>query len=278
MEHVIESGTFHNASLRRFFVREDPIYEHYNSTYSAKGPAARAIYLSLYLLPGVVGYLLVNVGPIFELQLRLTGFSSRTLQFSWFLVIAFGWHIFAPFLMLRYTDKLSLPQISAFLGLNRVDWRGVFVVLPVYCAGFAVISAVYMTFVWNPLEHLLTSVPAFRIPSYSIFASNFYNVPPLLLFFLFIGNFFGEELYFRAYLMKKSAFLGRANWVVNSTLFSLYHLWQIPQTWPLVGLVLAFGLLMTLRKDLTVLVVFHLFVNLWLTYGEYPLAHVLGLR
>lgn len=278
MEHVIDIGTFQSASLRRFFVREDPVYEHYSSTYTAKGPAGKGTYLGLYLLPGIIAYLLINVRPIFELQLRLTGVSPRALQFGWFIVIAFGWHIVAPFLILRYADKLSLAQIAAFLGLNRVDWRGVFLVLPVYCVLFALVSTVYMTFVWNPLQQFFTSVPGFRIPSYSIFASNFYNVPPLLLFFLFVGNFFGEELYFRAYLMKKTAFLGRANWVVNSVLFSLYHLWQIPQTWPLVGLVLAFGLLMTLRKDLTVLVVFHLFVNMWLTYGEYPLAHVLGLR
>ena len=47
----------------------------------------------------------------------------------------------------------------------------------------------------------------------------------------------------------------------------LYHLWQIPQTWPLIGLMLAFGLLMNLRKDLYVLIVFHVFVNMWLVYG-----------
>jgi hypothetical protein len=35
----------------------------------------------------------------------------------------------------------------------------------------------------------------------------------------------------------------------------------------LIGLALAFGLLMQLRKDLYVLIAFHLFVNLWLAYG-----------
>ena len=46
----------------------------------------------------------------------------------------------------------------------------------------------------------------------------------------FVGNFLGEELYFRGYLMKKTAFLGGWNWVFNSVAFSLYHLWQAPQT------------------------------------------------
>jgi hypothetical protein len=38
--------------------------------------------------------------------------------------------------------------------------------------------------------------------------------------------------------------------------------WQVQQTWPMVGLVLAFGLLMTLRKDLYVLIAFHFLVNM----------------
>ena len=78
--------------------------------------------------------------------------------------------------------------------------------------------------------------------------------------------------------MKKTAFLGGANWIINSLLFGLYHLWQVPPTWASIGLIPAFGLLMNLRKDLWVLVMFHLFVNLWLGFGEYPVAHMLGLR
>jgi uncharacterized protein len=67
--------------------------------------------------------------------------------------------------------------------------------------------------------------------------------------------------------MKKTAFLGCFNWVVNSVLFGLYHFWQIPQTWPFIGMMLAFGLLMNLRKDFYVLIAFHFFANMWLAYG-----------
>ena len=67
--------------------------------------------------------------------------------------------------------------------------------------------------------------------------------------------------------MKKTAFLGRLNWVVNSILFAGYHLWQIPQTWPFVGLLLFFGLLMSIRKDLYVLIAFHFFANMWMAFG-----------
>jgi membrane protease YdiL (CAAX protease family) len=116
------------------------------------------------------------------------------------------------------------------------------------------------------------------MPAHTIFKAGpggLYDFPPIALLFLFIGNFLGEELYFRGYLMKKIAFLGSSAWIVNSALFALYHLWQIPQTWPLAGLVLTVGLLMQLRKDIYVLIAFHLFMNMWLTYGAYPFARLL---
>jgi hypothetical protein len=45
----------------------------------------------------------------------------------------------------------------------------------------------------------------------------------------------------------------------------------------LLGLVLALGLLMRLRKDLYLLIAFHFFVNMWLGFGEDRLAHLLHL-
>ena len=108
-----------------------------------------------------------------------------------------------------------------------------------------------MQLIWAPLSALVQAVPLFHVPRWSIFGGDpaaLYAFPPFALALLFIGNFLGEELYYRGYLMKKSGFLGRANWVFNPFLFALYNLWQIPFTWPLIGLVLAFGLLMWLRK------------------------------
>ena len=35
----------------------------------------------------------------------------------------------------------------------------------------------------------------------------------------------------------------------------------------MIGLALAFGLLMALRKDLYVLIAFHFLANMWLAYG-----------
>jgi uncharacterized protein len=264
----------------RFFVREDPTYDAWEQTGQARSAAARSCYMVLYLLPGLVAALAINVRPFFEAELRLTHLSPRYLQLAWLLLVTFGWHILSPFLFLRAADRLSFRQSLSFLGLDRIDLRGLLLVLPIFCAVFALVSVPYMQFVWRPLHDVCQGVPLFHIPGWSIFGGDprgFYAFPAFALLLLFIGNFLGEELYFRAYLMKKSSFLGRANWVVNSLLFALYHLWQIPQTWPLVGLVFAFGLLMRLRKDLYVLVAFHLFINMWLMYGEHPCARLLHL-
>jgi hypothetical protein len=258
------------SRLRSFLIREDPVYDRFASEYLAKSKLAKAVYLSLYLLPGIGAYVAINVKPVFQAELALTGLSPKYLQYAWVLLITFGWHMFVPFAVLRYADRLTLRESFAFLGLNRLDWWGLFLVLPLYAFVFALVSLPYMKFVWPALEAWLNRVPAFRVPSYSIFQDvpdNIYSFPPIALLFLFLGNFVGEELYFRGYLMKKTAFLGKMNWAVNSILFAFYHLWQIPQTWPLIGLALAFGLLMQMRKDLYVLIVFHLFVNLWLAYG-----------
>jgi hypothetical protein len=175
-----------------------------------------------------------------------------------------------PFLVLRCVDKLSLRESAEFLGLNRVDWRGLLFVLPPYFALVVLLSLPYQKFLAPPIETWTKSVALFRIPPESIFEETpeaLLGFPAVALALLAVGNFVGEELYFRGYLMKKSAFLGRINWVVNSVLFAIYHLWQVQQTWPMIGLVLSFGLLMALRKDLYVLIAFHFLMSMWLVYG-----------
>lgn len=264
--------------LRRFFVREDAVYDHYAAIGRAKSAGAKAFYLLMHLLPGILGWAVINVKSIYMTELRLTGLPGRSLQYAWLIVVACGWHMAMPVLLLRFKDKLSWKETWAFLGLNRVDLRGLFFVLPAYCVLFALAALPYMQWIWNPLQRLFQSVPAFHMPEYTIFKGGpegLYSFPPVALLFLFIGNFLGEELYFRGYLMKKIAFLGNGAWIANSLLFAIYHFWQIPQTWPLLGLVLAMGLLMRLRKDLYVLIAFHLFINMWLTYGAYPFARLM---
>ena len=176
--------------------------------------------------PGILVYVAINVGPVYRAELRYIGVSGKNLQFGWVMLITFGWHMFTPFLFLRFADKLTFRQSLEFLGLDRIDLRGLFLVLPVYCAGFAIVSLPYMSFLWNPISAWLRTIPAFQIAAYSIFQGGpdgLYSFPPVALLFLFIGNFLGEELYFRGYLLKKTAFLGnhRLDRGVRSSLLSI---------------------------------------------------------
>lgn len=279
--HTLEAAIGEREGwLQRFFVREDALYDHYASVGQAKSLGAKVFYVLMHLLPGVIAWALINVYSIYQASLRVTGLTGRTFQYGLLIAVTFGWHMFLPVMILRFKDKLTWKETLEFLGLNRIDLRGLVVVLPAYCALFALAALPYMQWIWNPLQKWLQSVSAFHMPEYTIFKAGpqgLYSFSPVALLFLLIGNFLGEELYFRGYLMKKIAFFGNAAWIVNSFLFAIYHFWQVPQTWPLIGLVFAFGLLMQLRKDLHVMVVFHLFVNMWLTYGAYPLAKLVHL-
>jgi len=201
------------GSLQRFFVKEDPVYDRYSAIGRAQSTLAKTFYILMHLLPGILAWALINVNSIYRAQLRITGLPGRTLQYSWLIAITFGWYIASPIFLLRFADKLTWKQSVEFLGLNRLDLRGLCVVLPVYCALFAVVALPYMRWIWNPLERWLLSVSAFQMPDYTIFKGGpdgLYSFPPVALLFLFIGNFLGEELYFHGYLMKKVTFLGKS--------------------------------------------------------------------
>ena len=114
--------------LQRFFLREDPTYDRYAATCQATSWAAKFFYLLMYLLPGILVYVAINVGSVYRAELRLTGVSGKNLQFGWVMLITFGWHMLTPFLFLRFADKLTFRQSLEFLGLNRIDLRGLFLV------------------------------------------------------------------------------------------------------------------------------------------------------
>jgi hypothetical protein len=48
------------SRLRRFFVREDPLYDHYAAIGQAKSTRAKAFSLLMHLLPGILGWALIT--------------------------------------------------------------------------------------------------------------------------------------------------------------------------------------------------------------------------
>ncbi|TAF97988.1 MAG: CPBP family intramembrane metalloprotease [Cytophagia bacterium] len=255
-------------ALRRakelFISVENPTYDKYAKEFQAKTPISQVFYILAYLIPGAIAYVLINIEPVHRLLCGLLGLEGYTFQYYMFVAFTLFWHMAFPVLMLRKYEKLNWVEVSEFLSLNRFSFKEIFVIAPLAFAMSVVVSLPYMMSLYEPFQTWLNSVSGFQIPSHSIFASYeaFYGAPIAVMVLMLIGNFVGEEIYFRGYLMKKTAFLGRFNWLVNSILFCLYHLWQIPQSWPLIVPFIFFGLTMQLRKNLYTMIMFHLLFNL----------------
>jgi uncharacterized protein len=247
-----------------FMSVENPTYDKYAKKFQAKTPRGKAFYISAYLLPGVLAYILVNIEPVHRFFSDILGLDGYNFQYYLFVIFTLSLHMALPIFMLRKYERLNWAEVFEFLSLNRFSFKEILFVAPLAFAMSVVLSLPYMMTLYEPFQVWLASVPGLQIPSHSIFASYeaFYGAPAALMVLMMIGNFIGEEIYFRGYLMKKTAFLGRFNWMVNSILFCIYHLWQIPQTWPLIVPFLFFGLTMQLRKNLYTMIVFHLLFNL----------------
>ena len=250
--------------ISRFISVDNPTYDKYAEKFQAKTPTGRIFYISAFLLPGAMAYSLVNIEPVHRYLSGVFGLDGYKFQYFMFVIFTLFWHMAFPIFMLRKYEKLKWSEVFEFLSLSRFSFKEILFAAPIAFVLSVVLSLPYMMTLYGPFQAWLNSVPAFQIPSYSIFASYeaFYGAPMAVMVIMLIGNFIGEEIYFRGYLMKKTAFLGRFNWLVNSILFCLYHLWQIPQTWPLILPFIFFGLTMQLRKNLYTMIVFHLLFNL----------------
>jgi hypothetical protein len=231
--------------IKLFLVRPDAEFAYYSQCYQAKTLSQKTLYLSMFFIPGVIVFLTINVKPVFDFFISLFGISGHTFQFIIFLLMTFGIHILVPVGLLRFKEKLSLKETLTFLSMDKIDWQGLLVALLMLFA-LVIFTHPYLHLVARPFGRWIRLQPMMTIPSHSIFVSyeSMFDYSAFQIALMLIGNHVGEELYYRGYLMKKTAFLGKYNWVVNGVFFSLYHIWQIPQTWPLFGLSTAFGLLM----------------------------------
>ena len=251
--------------LYRFLVRDDPEYDAFVDRYQAKTLGQKLFYLVMHLLPGVLAYIVINIPAVYQTALQVTGMNPHMLQGACLVAVIFFWHSIVPLLALRWIDKLSFRESLAFLGLRRFDVKGFFLVTPIVFIVLTACSLPYMMYVFPVLTEWIAAIPGLNPPPYSIFRdpSNVYQYfPAWFLAIGLLGNFLCEELYFHGYLMKKIGFLGPWAWVVNSILFGLYHVWQAPTTWALIGPVFVFGLLMQWRKNLYPLIFFHFLMNI----------------
>lgn len=249
--------------LAGFFVRNDPEYDRFLQEHQAKSPAKIGLYLLLGVLPGLLSYLFIF--PLREPLMELTGLSSRYIQFIVLVVMTCGWHIFLPFLMLKFVDKLSFKQSLVYLGFSKLDPKGLSVILPIITVLFTALSLPYMKYIFPPLSSFLDGIPWLHMGDWHIYHQGYYDFPLPLLLIGLIGNFVGEEIYFRGYLLRKVGAL-RWNWLIVSVLFQFYHMWQAPLNWAFIPLavIIPCEILVRLRKNIYGAVLFHVYINtLW---------------
>ncbi|MBW2368230.1 MAG: hypothetical protein JRH15_10120, partial [Deltaproteobacteria bacterium] len=140
--------------ISNFLIREDREHDDYGDRYQAKSPALKAFYLFFHLLPGIVVYVAINIESVYNFLVAITGLPGRTLQYVVFFILTFGWHMMIPVLVLRYNDKLTFKESIDFLGLGvkRMDWKGIFVFLPVIIVIYTLITIPYMAYVFPVLK------------------------------------------------------------------------------------------------------------------------------
>lgn len=246
--------------LATFFVQSDPEYDSFLRKHEAKSGKQILFYLSFAVFPGVLAYLLIY--PLRPLLMAVTGLSSHYVQFLVLAVMASGWHFLFPLFMLRFADKLTWKESLCYLGFRRENLKGLLLVLPLITLLFTALSLPYMKWVFPSLSSFLNSIPALHMGEWHIFIQGYYDFPwPLLLIGL-IGNFIGEEVYFRGYLLKKIGRL-RFDWLILSILFQFYHMWQAPMNWAFIPLavIIPCEILVKLRKNIYGAILIHIFVN-----------------
>ncbi|WP_197258055.1 CPBP family intramembrane glutamic endopeptidase [Paenibacillus dendritiformis] len=164
--------------------------------------------------------------------------------------------------MLRFADKLTWKETLTYLGFRRESLKGLLLVLPLITLLFTALSLPYMKWVFPSLSSFLNSIPALHMGERHIFNQGYYDFPWPLLLIGIIGNFIGEEVYFRGYLLKKIGRL-RFDWLILSILFQFYHMWQAPMNWAFIPLavIIPCEILVKLRKNIYGAILFHIFVN-----------------
>lgn len=245
---------------KQFFNLEDHDYVSFLKKYEAKSAKSMAFYLMLALLPGFLTYYFIYF--LREPFMNLTGLSSHNTQFFVLAIMASVWHTFFPLAMLRYVDKLSFKESLRYLGFTKLDLKGFFVVVPIITIAFTIISLPYMKYIFPPLNQYLDSLPFFHMGEWHIWQLGYYEFPWYLLLIGAFGNFVGEEIYFRGYLLRKVGRL-KYDWMIIAILFQIYHMWQVPQNWAFIPLSIFIPteILVKLRKNIYGAIAFHIFIN-----------------
>jgi membrane protease YdiL (CAAX protease family) len=247
-------------ALRSFLIRSDPAYDRRVAESAARTTAERWKVVLLHLAPGFLGFLSVKL--IVPAAHTATNLSYAWLQFLTLGSMAIFWELTLPFVWLRREGKTFRESLD-YLGLTVLDPKGVLIIAPLSVLLCGWLAFPYLAHWYDPVREWLDRWSVIHMPEWHILYFGYYNFPGIALLLVLIGNFLGEEVYFRGFLLKRLGFLGAGAGLVSNGLFCAYHLWQAPVNWAYlpVFFLLPFGYLMQWRKSLWVTVMVHVLIN-----------------
>lgn len=241
--------------------RHDPKYDHWVATHQARTVGRQVQTVLLHLAPGLFGLIAVKV--LTPWLMGPTGIRPHWIQFILLGSMAIGWELTMPFVWLR-REGLTFRESLESLGLLAVDWKGLALFAPLSVIAVTVVGFPYLAYGYEPVRLWLNQWSPIAMPEWHILNWGYYNFPLLPLVIVFVGNFLGEEVYFRGYLLKRLGWLGPVkSALVSNALFCTYHFWQAPVNWAYLPVfwLLPFGFGMIWRKSLWVTVAVHVMIN-----------------
>lgn len=164
------------------------------------------------------------------------GYTASTMLFTVFVV--------GILLSIKEAKELNITILTR-LCFKNLDWKQTLI------ATLIAVIAILLSLLAGPLNKIVVNLFNINIPSYLPFFLN-PTIDPLTadpmvissgisllgrwdilsLFFITIFlNILTEEIYFRGWLLPKLSKYGQWSWVINGTLFALYHtfqLWLLP--------------------------------------------------
>jgi membrane protease YdiL (CAAX protease family) len=167
--------------------------------------------------------------------------------------------------LLRVKKKESKQSIWAVNGYtNRLPLKK----LILYSLGLVV----FMFLVWGitqPVDQIITKKFLNWLPSwYTVLDFKGYSKKAIEITLILnlalngvIGPFF-EEFYFRGYLLPRMAAWGKWAFVINTILFSLYHLWQPYVYFTLIIALMPMIYLVWRTKDIRLAILTHVLLNI----------------
>ncbi len=225
--------------------------------------------LFIYFIPGTIYYIFNSL-----FARAISSATGSNLWVTQVYIAAFvlcGLMLFITWFYLKTAEKLTFRQMMGELGLNRFSWKNMLIAALITLPFAVFYLGLWQPLVWEPASRLLDGISVFHIPDWHWqkigIASAMENVPggifiPAMITLL-IANHLGEEVFFRAFLFKRTEpFFGKWTFIAAGLLFILHHTFQASRTYPAFPLGIFITGYYSWRRDVYGCILIHLIMNI----------------